>query len=124
MFVSLTDEAATLTLGGSFDAMAYLAHSVATLPRAIRVVVLLKTNLKMAREELFEAIGVFQPNPDGDGVLLPYLRSGTLRITETSFGETTARAAISDRLEDRRGSIYNPAAARERRVEIVEIKAN
>lgn len=54
----------------SFDAMAYLARSVATLPRAIRVVVLLKTDLKTAREELFEAIGVFQPNPDGDGVLL------------------------------------------------------
>ena len=54
----------------SFDAMAYLAHGVATLPRAIRVVVLLKTDLKTAREELFEAIGVFQPNPDGDGVLL------------------------------------------------------
>ncbi len=60
----------------------------------------------------------------GDGVLQPYIRSGALRITETSFGETTARAGISDRLEDRRGSVYDPAAARERRVEIVEIKAN
>lgn len=54
----------------AFDAMAYLAHSVSTLPRATSVVVLLKTDLKRAREELFEAIGVFQPDPDGDGVLL------------------------------------------------------
>lgn len=54
----------------AFDAMAYLAHSVSTLPRATGVVVLLKTDLKRAREELFEAIGVFQPDPDGDGVLL------------------------------------------------------
>jgi len=49
----------------SFDAMAYLAHGVATLPRAISVVVLLKTDLKTAREELFEAIGVFQPCDEG-----------------------------------------------------------
>lgn len=54
----------------SFDALAYLAHGVATLPRAIGVVVLLKTDLKTAREELFEAIGVFQPDPAGEGVLL------------------------------------------------------
>ena len=44
--------------------------TVATLPRAIGVVVLLKTDLKTAREELFEAIGVFQPDPAGEGVLL------------------------------------------------------
>lgn len=49
----------------SFDAMAYLAHGVATLPRAISVIVLLKTDLRTAREELFEAIGVFQPCADG-----------------------------------------------------------
>ena len=56
----------------SFDAMAYLAHGVATLPRAISIVVLLKTDLKTAREALFDAIGVFQPcsENEGGGVLL------------------------------------------------------
>jgi predicted DNA-binding transcriptional regulator YafY len=49
----------------SFDAMAYLAHGVATLPRAISILVLLKTDLKTAREELFEAMGVFQPCAEG-----------------------------------------------------------
>ena len=49
----------------AFDAMAYLAHSVATLPRAISIQVLLKTDLKTARDELFESIGVFQPCEDG-----------------------------------------------------------
>lgn len=58
-----------------------------------------------------------------DGVLQPYLRAGKLKITETSFGETTARAGISDRLADERNSIYHPDAARERRVEIVEVRA-
>ncbi len=51
-----------------FDAVAYLAKSAATMPRAIRVVVLLKTDLNTARSELFDSIGVFQPT--GDGVLL------------------------------------------------------
>ena len=49
----------------SFDAMAYLAHGVATLPPAISVIVLRKTDLKTAREELFEAIGVFRPCAEG-----------------------------------------------------------
>jgi hypothetical protein len=58
-----------------------------------------------------------------DGILKPFLRDGTLKITETSFGETTARAGISDQLADERNSIYHPDAARERRVEIVEVRA-
>ncbi len=49
----------------SFDAMAYLAHGVATLPRAISIVVLLKTDLTTAREDLFEAMGVFQACAEG-----------------------------------------------------------
>lgn len=57
-----------------------------------------------------------------DGALQPYLRTGQLKITETSFGETTARSDISDNLSDERNSIYHPDAARERRVEIVEIR--
>ena len=57
-----------------------------------------------------------------DGVLQTYLRSGQLKISEASFGETTARSGISDNLSDERNSVYHPEAARERRVEIVEIR--
>ncbi len=57
-----------------------------------------------------------------DGALQPYLAAGQLKVTETSFGETTARLGISDNLQDERNSIYHPDAARERRVEIVEIR--
>ncbi len=53
-----------------------------------------------------------------------YLDAGQLIVSERSFGETTASSAISDDLYDRRNSIYHPAAAEERRVEIVEIKRN
>ncbi len=49
----------------TFDAVAYLAKSAATMPRAIRVVVLLQTDLNTARNELFDSIGVFQPTDDG-----------------------------------------------------------
>ena len=56
------------------------------------------------------------------GVFAPYLRSGQLVISEVSFGETQAAANVSDALEDLRNSVYSPAAARERRVEIVEVR--
>lgn len=57
-----------------------------------------------------------------DGIFQNYLASGQLKISERSFGETTASADVSDALEDQRNSVYSPAAGRERRVEIVEIK--
>jgi outer membrane protein OmpA-like peptidoglycan-associated protein len=56
-----------------------------------------------------------------EGVLLPYIQSGALRLTEASFGETAVRAGVSDNVSDERNSIYHPDAARERRVEIVGI---
>ncbi len=79
-------------------------------------------NLALGRRRISSVRNHFEKY--GDGVLQPYLKTGFLRVTEASFGETTAKTTISDRLEDRRGSIYNPDAARERRVEIVEIKSN
>ena len=51
-----------------FDALAHLAHAVATLPRAHAIEVLLHTDLDRARRETFEAIGVF--TPEGDAVRL------------------------------------------------------
>ncbi|GJM32684.1 MAG: hypothetical protein DHS20C18_16850 [Saprospiraceae bacterium] len=57
-----------------------------------------------------------------DGVFVPFLDNGQLVITERSFGETTASQEVSDDLTDLRNSIYSPAAARERRVEILEVK--
>jgi outer membrane protein OmpA-like peptidoglycan-associated protein len=59
-----------------------------------------------------------------EGVFAQYLQSGALKVSETSFGETTAKQNVSDALEDERNSVYNPEAARERRVEIVEIREN
>lgn len=51
-----------------FDALEYLKHSVATLPRAHPVEVLLLTDLQTAQRELFSAFGVLEWT--GEGVLL------------------------------------------------------
>lgn len=51
-----------------FDALAHLAFSVATLPRTHAIEVRLHADLAAARRELFEAIGVLEP--DGERTLL------------------------------------------------------
>lgn len=56
------------------------------------------------------------------GILVQYINSGQLIITERSFGETSAPSGISDKEADALNSIYSPEASRERRVEIDEIK--
>ncbi|NBC05929.1 MAG: hypothetical protein GVY26_01910 [Bacteroidetes bacterium] len=59
-----------------------------------------------------------------DGVFLPYLEKGQLLLTERPYGEAEASNQVSDALEDLRNSIYHPDAARERRVEILEIRSD
>lgn len=49
----------------SFNPMEYLVRSVATLPRAFTIEVLLKTTLEGARAQFFDAIGVFEQTADG-----------------------------------------------------------
>jgi predicted DNA-binding transcriptional regulator YafY len=48
-----------------FDALGHLTFSVATLPRAFAVEVLLRCDPATARDELFATIGVFEPTPEG-----------------------------------------------------------
>lgn len=47
------------------DALDYLVRSVATLPRAWTVEVLLKTTLERAQAQFFETVGVFEQADDG-----------------------------------------------------------
>ncbi|PFH09886.1 putative DNA-binding transcriptional regulator YafY [Collimonas sp. PA-H2] len=49
----------------AFDALAHLSFSVATIPRAFAIEVLLKTDLISAREHLFDAIGIFEQTEEG-----------------------------------------------------------
>lgn len=48
-----------------FDAMAHLVRSIATLPRAFAIEVLLKTDLASAQAHLFAEAGVFEQTADG-----------------------------------------------------------
>lgn len=48
-----------------FDALDHLARSVATMPRAIRVEVLLRTDLQTAQAHFTPAIGLFEPVEGG-----------------------------------------------------------
>lgn len=56
-----------------------------------------------------------------DGVLLPYLESGKLKLVELPLGETQVNMEVSDNPNDRRNSVYSIKAARERRIEIQSI---
>ncbi len=57
-----------------------------------------------------------------NGILVPFINSGQLIITERSFGEGTAPTGVSDDPSAPGRAVYSPNAARERRVEIDEIK--
>ena len=48
-----------------FDALAHLTFSIATLPRAFAVEVLLETDLATARRQLFPAAGVLEETAEG-----------------------------------------------------------
>lgn len=78
-------------------------------------------NLNLGKRRVSSVINYFESCDNG--VFKPYINNKTLVLAETSFGESTAAKGISDDIADRRNSVYHPAAARERRVEIVSIKS-
>lgn len=79
-------------------------------------------NLLLGKRRVSSLINHFKSYRDG--IFLNYLKKEQLIISEKSFGETTAAEDISDDLGDIRRSVYSIGAARERRVEIVEVKRN
>lgn len=57
-----------------------------------------------------------------DGALMPYIESGKLILKNESLGKERAAKNVSDSHEDLRNSVYNPAAALERKVEIISVE--
>lgn len=57
-----------------------------------------------------------------DGMLMHYIDNGQLVLKNESLGEEKAAKTVSDKLEDTRNSVYNPAAAVERKVEIISVE--
>ncbi len=56
------------------------------------------------------------------GILANYIVKSQLKIEELPFGEDLAPSGISDKIPDRRNSVYSVEASRERRIEITGIK--
>ncbi len=56
---------ARFTRPKGFDALGYLAFSIATMPRTHAIEVLLKTELRVARRELFASMGLLEQVPGG-----------------------------------------------------------
>lgn len=58
-----------------------------------------------------------------NGILMKFIVSGQLVITERGFGESSASSDVSDDARSPSKSIYSPKACKERRMEIDEIQA-
>lgn len=86
-----------------------------TSPRAKR-----DYNLALSQRRISSVRNHFRSHQDG--VFLPFLEQSQLLLSERPFGEAEASDTVSDVLDDLRNSVYHPDAARERRVEIVEIR--
>ena len=56
------------------------------------------------------------------GALLPYIKAGTLQISMETLVADASKAPVSDKVPDQVGSTFSVQAAKERRVEIVEVK--
>ena len=57
-----------------------------------------------------------------NGLLIPYLKTKQLNIIADAAGETLAPASVSDKLNDKVNSVFNPSAAMERRIDVTDIK--
>lgn len=55
------------------------------------------------------------------GILIPYITSGQLKITDISYGESLTEPDVSDSKKDPKASIYSVQASKERRVEIIDV---
>ncbi|HHB78848.1 MAG TPA: hypothetical protein ENK85_06415, partial [Saprospiraceae bacterium] len=59
-----------------------------------------------------------------NGYLRPYFESGRIQVVIKPYGESKAAPDVSDSPKNRQASVYNPKAARERRVEILQLKSS
>jgi len=59
-----------------------------------------------------------------NGYLRPFFESGRIKVVVKPYGESKAATGVSDSTKNRQASVYNPKAARERRVEILQLKSS
>ena len=56
------------------------------------------------------------------GAIESFINNKKLIVVEDPAGETYAKQGVSDNYYDQRNSVYNPAAAVERRIEVIDVK--
>lgn len=77
-------------------------------------------NNNLAKRRISSLVNYF--NEYENGVLRQYIENGQIEYKFVAFGKTMAAANVSDDRSDQRNSVYNPAAARERRIEIIAVE--
>ena len=77
-------------------------------------------NNNLAKRRISSLVNFFDEYENG--VFKQYIENGMIEYKFVAFGKTMAAANVSDDRSDQRNSVYNPAAARERRIEIIAIE--
>lgn len=76
-------------------------------------------NINLSRRRIASLVNYMKQY--NNGVLRPWFNDGSLKVVEVPAGETLVQTGISDRLDDLRSSVYNPDAAIERRIELINV---
>lgn len=77
-------------------------------------------NINLSKRRISSLVNFL--NSYNAGALKTYISEGLLKITEVAAGEMLSRKGVSDVVTDKRNSVYNPDAAVERRIELINIK--
>ena len=77
-------------------------------------------NNNLAKRRISSLVNYF--NEYENGIFRQYIESGQIEYKFVAFGKTMAASNVSDDRSDQRNSVYNPAAARERRIEIIAVE--
>lgn len=80
-----------------------------------------KYNLVLAQRRVMSVINEMKRY--GGGKLGTYINSNRLIINQISYGEELSPSEVDDRMRNEKGSIYSISASRERKVEVISIKA-
>ena len=77
-------------------------------------------NNNLAKRRISSLVNYFDEYENG--IFRQYIENGQIEYKFVAFGKTKAAANVSDDRSDQRNSVYNPAAARERRIEIIAVE--
>lgn len=77
-------------------------------------------NNNLAKRRISSLVNFF--NEYENQFFIPYIQTGKIELEFVAFGKTKAASTVSDDRNDLRNSVYNPAAARERRIEIIAVE--